>query len=101
MSQLFCLVPESYWIFAHNGDVPSAKNAAKSGLYETKNKRYTPVGDTDSEIVFCYFLNHLLDTFPEGQSVCRSLPPSSSPRFHACAPASDSRRGCRHRKHLG
>lgn len=58
----------SYWVFAHNGDVPSAKNPARSGLYKTKSKRYTPVGDTDSETVFCYFLNRLLDSFPEGDT---------------------------------
>lgn len=60
----------SYWIFAHNGDVPSAKNIDKSALLNTESKRYTPVGDTDSEAVFCYFLNCLLDTFPEGACVC-------------------------------
>ncbi|CAN0175023.1 unnamed protein product, partial [Hapterophycus canaliculatus] len=54
----------SYWIFAHNGDVPAAKDVTKSGLLHTKSKRYTPVGTTDSEAVFCYFLNCLLDMFP-------------------------------------
>ncbi|CAN0025782.1 unnamed protein product [Ascophyllum nodosum] len=57
----------SYWIFAHNGDVPSAKNAATNGLYATKSKQYIPVGDTDSEKAFCYFLNQLLDAFPDGR----------------------------------
>ncbi|CAM9418476.1 unnamed protein product [Ectocarpus fasciculatus] len=56
----------SYWIFAHNGDVPSAKDAAKRAVFlKTKSKRYTPVGDTDSEAVFCFFLNRLLDAFPD------------------------------------
>lgn len=56
----------SYWIFAHNGDVPSAKDPAKKGFFKTRSTRYTPVGDTDSETVFCYFLNNLLDIFPNG-----------------------------------
>lgn len=41
---------------------------AESGLFNTESKRYTPVGDTDSEAIFCYFLNRLLDTFPEGEA---------------------------------
>ncbi|CAN0291141.1 unnamed protein product, partial [Ectocarpus sp. 4 AP-2014] len=58
----------SYWIFAHNGDVPSAKDPATRALFlQTKSKRYTPVGDTDSEAVFCFFLNRLLDAFPHGK----------------------------------
>lgn len=57
---------KSYWIFAHNGDVPSARDPARKGMFKTKSTRYTPVGDTDSETVFCYFLNHLLDVFPNG-----------------------------------
>ncbi|CAN0100039.1 unnamed protein product [Sphacelaria rigidula] len=56
----------SYWIFAHNGDVPAARDPAKKAFFKTSSTRYTPVGDTDSETVFCFFLNNLLDIFPSG-----------------------------------
>ncbi|CAM9416334.1 unnamed protein product [Discosporangium mesarthrocarpum] len=59
-----------YWVFAHNGDVPHGawvgrKGSCGAALY-TKGERYTPVGDTDSEAAFCYFLNHLLKAYPDG-----------------------------------
>lgn len=37
-----------YWVFAHNGQLPAFR--APSG-------RFTPVGATDSEAIFCDFLN--------------------------------------------
>lgn len=39
-----------YWVFAHNGQLSGF--APNSGFYE-------PVGDTDSEALFCDILNHL------------------------------------------
>ena len=43
------------WIFAHNGDLHDF-NPELSG-------RYTPVGNTDSELSFCYLLDQLVDRF--------------------------------------
>lgn len=43
------------WIFAHNGDLMGF-NPALSG-------RYQPVGDTDSELAFCYILEQLSSRF--------------------------------------
>ncbi|MFT4020250.1 MAG: class II glutamine amidotransferase [Acinetobacter sp.] len=43
------------WIFAHNGDLHGFK-APLSG-------RFTPVGNTDSEYAFCYFLDQLVEQF--------------------------------------
>lgn len=39
------------WVFAHNGKLPGLK---ESGL--CANSRFQPVGDTDSELVFCYLM---------------------------------------------
>src|SRR5690606_26606467 len=39
-----------YWVFAHNGQLTGFSPAP--GVYE-------PVGDTDSEAIFCDILNHL------------------------------------------
>ncbi|EFE8345416.1 class II glutamine amidotransferase, partial [Escherichia coli] len=43
------------WIFAHNGDL-------KDFLPELSG-RFTPVGNTDSERAFCYFLDQLVKHF--------------------------------------
>lgn len=40
-----------YWVFAHNGDLKGAMPASTG--------RYRPVGDTDSELAFCFLLNTL------------------------------------------
>jgi predicted glutamine amidotransferase len=45
----------SYWIFAHNGNILNFKPVL-DGTYQ-------PVGDTDSERVFCYFLQELRKKF--------------------------------------
>jgi predicted glutamine amidotransferase len=40
-----------YWIFAHNGSLENFDPPLKG--------TYTPVGDSDSEIAFCWILEHL------------------------------------------
>lgn len=59
------------WSFAHNGEVPlftnvSADNVPLLGRTTSKDLHYNPVGDTDSEAVFCAILNALKAEFPEG-----------------------------------
>lgn len=46
-----------YWTFAHNGQLTDYA-ALDTG-------RFKPVGDTDSEIAFCWLLNQLEAKFPE------------------------------------
>lgn len=43
------------WIFAHNGDLHD--------FNPRLSQRYTPVGHTDSELAFCYLLDHLVQRF--------------------------------------
>lgn len=43
------------WIFAHNGDL--------MGFNPEMTGRYQPVGDTDSELAFCYILEQFLNRF--------------------------------------
>lgn len=46
------------WIFAHNGDLLD---------YEPKLRgRFTPIGETDSELAFCQILEFIDETFPNG-----------------------------------
>lgn len=49
------------WVFAHNGDVPMFKGAHKANAWlddKIREKRvFEPVGDTDSEALFCAILN--------------------------------------------
>lgn len=40
-----------HWIFAHNGDL--------FGFNPTLSGRFQPVGDTDSELAFCYLLDQM------------------------------------------
>ena len=44
-----------HWIFAHNGKMPD--------FYPELNGSFTPVGDTDSERVFCWLLENLRTRF--------------------------------------
>ena len=44
-----------HWIFAHNGDL--------KGFNPPLTGRYQPVGNTDSEYAFCYFLQELQQRF--------------------------------------
>ena len=43
------------WIFAHNGDL--------KGFEPPLTGRFTPVGNTDSELAFCYLLDQLVEKF--------------------------------------
>ena len=43
------------WIFAHNGDL--------HGFEPTLLGRFTPIGNTDSELSFCYLLDQLVQKF--------------------------------------
>ncbi len=56
-----------YWVFAHNGDVPTLP-ADDSGFYR-------PVGQTDSERALCLILNQLRTTFPQGKPEIQALYP--------------------------
>ncbi|MDR2787285.1 MAG: class II glutamine amidotransferase [Candidatus Accumulibacter sp.] len=47
-----------YWIFAHNGDLADYSPALDGS--------YLPVGQTDSERVFCHLLQTLRSRFPDG-----------------------------------
>ena len=44
-----------YWIFAHNGHLPEVKPEL--------NGTFTPVGTTDSELIFCWFLQRIRQQF--------------------------------------
>lgn len=44
-----------YWIFAHNGHLKEFKPEL--------NSHFRPVGDTDSELVFCFIMQSLLQNF--------------------------------------
>lgn len=47
-----------YWVFAHNGNLTEFKPKL-TGLVQ-------PVGDTDSENIFCYLMDQLRTQFPTG-----------------------------------
>jgi len=56
------------WCFCHNGDVPKFSKDDYPGLGKAKDQStdhmsYNPVGDTDSEAVFCAILNSLKAEF--------------------------------------
>ncbi|MDO6708467.1 MULTISPECIES: class II glutamine amidotransferase [unclassified Photobacterium] len=46
-----------YWTFAHNGQL--------TGYEALETGRYQPVGDTDSEIAFCWLMNQIDSHFPQ------------------------------------
>ena len=46
-----------YWTFAHNGQL--------SGYLDMDTGRTRPVGQTDSELAFCWLLNEMEEKFPE------------------------------------
>lgn len=60
-----------YWVFAHNGHIDIE---AADIIKEWEEPFYSPVGDTDSETLFCDLLNALRSTF--------SAPPSSKILFN-------------------
>eukprot|EP00815_Leptocylindrus_aporus_P000050 CAMPEP_0116059024 /NCGR_PEP_ID=MMETSP0322-20121206/5555_1 /TAXON_ID=163516 /ORGANISM="Leptocylindrus danicus var. apora, Strain B651" /LENGTH=313 /DNA_ID=CAMNT_0003543337 /DNA_START=382 /DNA_END=1320 /DNA_ORIENTATION=+ len=53
------------WIFCHNGDVPKfGKDRSHPWIGQIEGERiYNPIGDTDSEAVFCALLNFLKARF--------------------------------------
>jgi len=53
------------WVFAHNGNIPN--------YFPRIEKPLAPVGDTDSERVFCSLLQALLKRFPEGPASDREV----------------------------
>ncbi|SEM17949.1 class II glutamine amidotransferase [Acinetobacter sp. DSM 11652] len=57
------------WIFAHNGDLHN--------FHPRLSGQFTPVGNTDSELAFCYLLEHLVQKFgyvePSVQDVFHAL----------------------------
>ncbi len=54
-----------YWSFAHNGDL---KNLTLS-----LSGRFRPVGNTDSELAFCYILQELVSEFGENKPDLKTL----------------------------
>lgn len=54
------------WVFAHNGQLNADFVKRCQRLQANGNaEHYQPVGDTDSEIAFCYLLNRLKSTFKQ------------------------------------
>ncbi|OOR89603.1 class II glutamine amidotransferase [Moraxella caviae] len=52
------------WAFAHNGQMTDSFIRRTERLIANGNaEHYAPVGDTDSELAFCYLLNRLKATF--------------------------------------
>ncbi|NOI66628.1 class II glutamine amidotransferase [Vibrio sp. 99-8-1] len=52
-----------YWTFAHNGQLTDYESLATG--------RHRPVGNTDSELAFCWLLNQLEERYPEPpQDLC-------------------------------
>ncbi|MGD9668507.1 MAG: class II glutamine amidotransferase [Hyphomicrobiaceae bacterium] len=59
-----------YWVFAHNGHLPKFKPELDGS--------FMPVGDTDSELIFCWLMQMLKQRFG-------SAPPSRNALFEALA----------------
>lgn len=55
----------NYWVYAHNGEL---KNFSP-----TLSGRFQPVGDTDSELAFCYLLDTLAQRFHSKRPTLRQL----------------------------
>jgi glutamine amidotransferase len=55
------------WVFAHNGDVPMFKGTRKTSAWLGGNVRgenvFEPIGETDSEALFCAILNSVNASF--------------------------------------
>jgi predicted glutamine amidotransferase len=58
----------SYWSFAHNGTLKGFASRFHSG-----DRRFRPVGSTDSEAAFCEILEILWHAFPGGQPALPGL----------------------------
>lgn len=54
-----------FWTFAHNGQL--------TGYQHLETGRYRPVGETDSELAFCWLLNQLEIHFPEPPQALRDV----------------------------
>jgi glutamine amidotransferase len=54
-----------YWIFAHNGTLENFSPHIRG--------HYQPVGQTDSELAFCYLLETLRTAFPQGRPAIAEL----------------------------
>jgi glutamine amidotransferase len=54
-----------YWVFAHNGDLKD--------FAPRLDGPYRPVGNTDSELAFCYLLQQLRRRFPEAEPALPEL----------------------------
>ena len=48
-----------YWVFAHNGNL--------KGFQPALHGEFRPVGQTDSELAFCYLMESLRRRFPDGE----------------------------------
>ena len=70
-----------YWTFAHNGTLKGRCGAraglddmlAALGCYDASERRFMPVGDTDSEATFCAILETLRRAFPDGDPAPATL----------------------------
>jgi glutamine amidotransferase len=58
-----------YWTFAHNGTLE------RFALPRRGERRYRPVGTTDSEAAFCHLLETLREAFPDGDATPAELYP--------------------------
>jgi glutamine amidotransferase len=56
-----------YWVFAHNGDLKA--------FTPTLDGPFRPVGNTDSELAFCFLLQQLRDTFGDTPPSVEALRP--------------------------
>ena len=54
-----------YWIFAHNGNLKEFRPALDGS--------FVPVGDTDSELAFCWLLQRLRDEFGDAMPLRRPM----------------------------
>ncbi|EPF1750122.1 class II glutamine amidotransferase [Vibrio alginolyticus] len=54
-----------YWTFAHNGQL--------SGYQDLHTGRHRPVGETDSELAFCWLLKQMEDRYPESPKDMESV----------------------------
>ena len=55
----------SYWIFAHNGELKDFKPKLSG--------RFQPVGNTDSEMAFCYLMDSLVNRFSSSRPTLRQI----------------------------
>ncbi len=56
----------SYWVFAHNGNLPGFSPSRRQGWF-------SPVGATDSEAAFCHILEQLRLKHPAGRPAFEAL----------------------------